>query len=210
MAPKKARKEMNQKHGRRIVNQRLRIWGTLNKAVVQDTSISNTAMTAQFPPINAWRILIGKVEDESSSLANEHALKNIETLVMMKDLARESIARAKGLASAAEYDGVEVVDEEICRQILNVAFPSVYIELCLLKTSVFGLGIHSLSLGNVEGLKKQRDISDGHALAVGFRTRSGQRGRSGGRNNGVYGRHDGRGRQHQQQPLSPPKYYSQQ
>lgn len=75
MASKKARTEVNQKYGRRIVDQCLSIWGTLNKAVVQDTSISSTVMTAKFPPSKAWQILTSMVEDENSSLANEHANK---------------------------------------------------------------------------------------------------------------------------------------
>lgn len=41
---------------------------------------------------------------------------------MMEESVREYIARAKDF------------DEEICRQILTVAFPSAYTELCFLKT----------------------------------------------------------------------------
>lgn len=59
------------------------------------------------------------VEDENSSYAKDNAEKDIESVTMIVgESAREYLARAKGLASAAKYHEVEVADKEICRCIL--------------------------------------------------------------------------------------------
>lgn len=75
-------------------------------------------MTAKSPS-EAWQVLASVVEDENSSLAKEHAKKNFEILAMMGESAREYVARAKGLASAVKYRGVDVTDEEVYQRILT-------------------------------------------------------------------------------------------
>ena len=92
--------------------------------------------------------------------------------------AREYAARAKGLAKAVEYQGVDVAEEKVCRGILNSLPSSMHFvrEVFALKYD-FSLVELNQALVNVEALHKQRDGAKRHALAAGFtRNQGGRRG----------------------------------
>ena len=117
---------------------------------------------------------------------------------------KEYIARAESLALNVQHHDVEVTDQEISRRALN-CLPSPYAPEKInfdLKTD-FSLAELEGGLVRVEELNRSLDGTDGnHALAAGFKARSG--GRSGGRgghNGGGRGKRDGKGRpQNQRQP----------
>ena len=122
---------------------------------------------------------------------------------------KEYIARAKSLALNVQYHDVEVTDQDISRRVLNGLPPSYAPEKrnFALKTD-FSLAELEGGLVRVEELNRSSDGTDGnHAMAAGFKARSG--GRSGGRgghNGSGRGKRDGKGRppnqrqpQHQQQ-----------
>ena len=145
------------------------------------------------------------VEDESSDRARELTKKQFEELSMNNDESmKEYIARAKSLALNVKYHDVEVIDLEISRRVLNGLPPSCAPERrnFALKTD-FSLAELEGGLVRVEELKRSPDGTDGnHALAAGFKARSG--GRSGGRgghNGGGRGKHDGKGRPPNQRHL---------
>ena len=110
---------------------------------------------------------------------------------------KEYITRAKSLAFNVQYHDIEVREQEISRQVLN-GLPSSYApekRNVALKTD-FSLAELEGGLVRVEELNKSSDGTDGsHALAAGFKARSG--GRSGGRgghNGSGRGKLDGKGR----------------
>ena len=117
---------------------------------------------------------------------------------------KEYIARAKSLALNVQYHDVEVTDQEISCRVLNDLSPPYAPEKrnFPLKTD-FSLAELEGGLVRVEELNRSSDGTDGnHALAAGFKARSG--GRSGGRgghNGGGRGKRDGNGRPpNQRQP----------
>ena len=121
---------------------------------------------------------------------------------------KEYIARAKSLALNVQYHDVEVTDQEISRKVLNGLRPPYAPEKrkFALKTD-FSLAELEGDLVRVEELNRSSDRTDGnHALAAGFKARSG--GRSGGRgvhNGGGRGKRDGKGRPpNQRQPQHQP------
>ena len=138
------------------------------------------------------------VEGDSSERANEQAKKNFEGLSMDDaETMKEYIARAKSLALNVQYHDIEVSEQEISRRVLNGLPPSYAPEkrMFALKTD-FTLAELEGGLVRVEELNRSSDGTDGsHALAAGFKARSG--GRSGGRgghNGGERSKRDGKGR----------------
>ena len=199
----KSRRELEIKYGRQIVAQSLTVWNGLTKAVKKDKSVTEIVVRAKAPS-EAWKILKSMVEDDSSEKAKEQAKKNFEGLSMdSAESMKEYIARAKSLALNVQYHDVEVTDQEISRRVLNGLPPPYAPEKrnFALKPD-FSLAKLEGGLVRVEELNRSSDGTDGnHALAAGFKARSG--GRSGGRgghNGGGRGKRDGKGQpQHQQQ-----------
>ena len=117
---------------------------------------------------------------------------------------KEYIARAKSLALNVKYHDIEVSEQEISRRVLN-DLPSSYApekRKFALKTD-FSLYKLEGGLVRVEALNRKSDGTDGsHALAAGFKARSGERSRGrGGHNGGGRGKRDGEGRPpNQRQP----------
>ena len=133
---------------------------------------------------------------------------------------KEYIARAKSLALNVQYHDVEVTDQEISRRVLNGLPPPYAPEKrnFALKAD-FSLAELEGGLVRVEELNRNSDRTDGnHALAAGFKARSGGRSRGrGGHNGGGRGKRDGKGRppnqrqsQHQQQQPQQQQYQPQQ
>ena len=150
------------------------------------------------------------VEDDNSDRAREMAKKQFEELSMNDDESlKEYIARAKSLALNVTYHDIEVTEQEISRRVLNGLPPSYAPEKrnFALKTDSSLADLEG-GLVCVEGLNRSSDGTDGsHALATGFKARSG--GRSGGRgghNGGGRGKRDGKGRPpNQRQPQHQPR-----
>ena len=155
------------------------------------------------------------VEDDSSERAKEQAEKNFEGLSMDDaESLKEYIARAKSLALNVKYEGIEVSEQEISRRVLNGSPPSYAPEKrnLALKTD-FSLAELVGGLVRVEELNRSSDGADGsHALAAGFKARTGRR--SGGReghNGGGRGKRDGKGRPlNQRQPKHQPRHQREQ
>ena len=166
-------------------------------------------------PSEAWKILKSVVEDDNSNRAKEQAKKNVEALSMDDaESIKEYIARAKSLALNIKYHDIEVTDLEISRRLLNGLPPSYAPEKrnFALKTD-FSLAALEGGLVRVEELNRSSDGTDGnHALAAGFKAKSG--GRSGGRgghNGGGRGKRDGKGRPpNQRQPQHQPRHQREQ
>ena len=138
------------------------------------------------------------VEDDNSDRAKEQAKKNFEGLSMdSAGSMKEYIARAKSKALNVQYHDVEVADQEISRRVLDGLPPPYAPEKrnFALETD-FSLAELEGGLVRVEELNRSSDGTDGnHALAAGFKARSG--GRSGGRggyHGGGRGKRDGKGR----------------
>ena len=205
----KSRRELEIEYGRQIVAQSLTVWNGLTKAVEKDRSTADIVVRAKAPS-EAWKIHKSIVEDDSSDRAKEQVKKNFEGLSMdSAESMKEYIASAKSLALNVQYYDVEVTDQEISRRVLNGLPPSYALEKrnFALKTD-FSLADLEGGLVRLEELNRSSDGTDGnHALAAGFKARSG--GRSGGRgghNGSGRGKRDGKGRppnqrqpQHQQQ-----------
>ena len=159
------------------------------------------------------------VEDANSDRARELAKKQFEELSMNDaESMKENIARAKSLALNVKYHHIAVPEQEISRRVLNGLPPSYAPEKInvALKT-YFSLAELVGDLVRVEELKRSSDGTDGsHALAAGFKARSG--GWSGGRghhNGGRRGQRGGRGhplnqRQPQHQPQHQPRHQREQ
>ena len=120
---------------------------------------------------------------------------------------KKYIARAKSLALNAKYNDIEVTEQEISCRVLN-GLPPAYAP----KKRNFALKT-DFSLSDLEGdLVRMKELSESlggtdgtHALAAGFKARSGgqsgRSGRRGGRNGRGLGKRDGRGRPpNQRQP----------
>ena len=191
--------------------QSLTVWNGLTKAVEKDKSIADIVVRAKAPS-EAWKILKSMIEDDSSDRGKEQAKKNFEGLSMdSAESMKEYIARAKSLALTVQYHDVEVTDQEIIRRVLNGLPPPYAPEKrnFALKT-YFSLAELEGGLVCVEELNRSSDGTDGnHALAAGFKARSGGwSGGRGGHNGGGRGKRDGKGRlpnqrqpqQQQQQP----------
>lgn len=164
----KSRHELNREYGKRIVDQSLRVWSTLNKGVKRDTSMSSVVMRERSPSV-AWQVLNSLVKVETSNLSKDSAKKNFESLGMIVgESAREYVARVKGLASEVRYDSVEAT-EEIYHRILTGLFPMLHFvrEGFALRIGYTLLDLEQ-ALINVE-LQKQPDGTDGHALTIGFK-----------------------------------------
>ena len=175
-----------------------------NKSCLKNKSVAENVVRAKAPS-EAWKILKSMVEDDNSDRAKEQAKKNFEGLSMdSAESMKKYIARAKSLALNVQYHDVEVTDREISRRVLNGLPPPYAPEKrnFALKTD-FSLAELEGGLVLVEELNRSSDGTDGnHALAAGFKARSG--GRSGGRgghNGGGRGKRDGKGRPpNQRQP----------
>ena len=155
------------------------------------------------------------VEDDSGERAKEQAKKNFEGLSMDDaETMEEYIARAKSLALNVQYHDIEASEQETSRRVLNGLPPSCAPEkrVFALKTD-FTLVELEGGLVRVEELNRSSDGTDGsHALAAGFKARSG--GRSGGRgghNGSGRGKRDGKGRPpNQRQPQHQPRHQREQ
>ena len=186
----------------------------LTKAVEKDKSVAEIVVRAKAPS-EAWKILKSMVEDDNSDRAKEQAKKNFEGLSMdSAESMKEYIARAKSPALNVQYHDVEVTDQEISRRVLNGLPPPYAPEKrnFALKTD-FSLAELEGGLVRVEELDRSSEGTDGnHALAAGFKARSG--GRSGGRgghNGGGRGKRDGKGRPpNQRQPQHQPRHQREQ
>ena len=127
---------------------------------------------------------------------------------------KEYIARAKSLALNVQYHDIEVSEQEISRRVLNGLPPSYAPEKrnFALKTD-FTLAELEGGLVCVEELNRSSDGTDGsHALAAGFKARSGgRRGGRGDHNGGERAKRDGKGRPpNQQQPQHQPRHQREQ
>lgn len=72
----------------------------------------------------AWLILNNIVEDENRDIVNDNVMHNFQSLALMVgESAREYIAKAKGLGSTVQHNGVEVPDENISTYYFKV-FPN--------------------------------------------------------------------------------------
>ena len=144
------------------------------------------------------------VEDDNSDRARELAKKQFEELSMNDDESmKEHIAR-----------DIQVTDQEISRRFLNDLPPSYAPEKrnFALKTD-FSLAELEGSLVRVEELNRSSDGTDGsHALAAGFKDKSGGRSEGhGGHNGGGRGKRDGKGRPpNQRQPQHRPRHQREQ
>ena len=141
-------------------------------------------------PSEAWNILKSMVEDDSSERAREQDKKQFEELSMDDaESKKDYIARAKSRALNVQYHDIEMSEQEISRRVLNGLSPSYAPEkrILALRTDC-SLAELVGGLVRVEELNRSSDgTDDSHALAAGFKARSG--GRSGGR-----GSHNGVGR----------------
>ena len=214
MTPKKSRSELEGEYGRRDVERSLVVWSALTKAVEKDKTIADIVVGAKASS-EAWEILNSMVEDDNSDRAREMAKKQFEELSMNDDDSmKEYIARAKSLALSLKYHNVEVTDQEIGRRVLNSPPPSYAPEKRNFASKTdFSLAELEGGLVRVEELNRSSDGTDGsHALAAGFKPRSG--GRSGGRggpNGGGRGKRDGKGRPpNQRQPQHQPRHQQEQ
>ena len=214
MTSNKSRSELEIEYGRRDVEESLVVWSALTKAVENDKTIADIAIGAKAPS-EAWKILNSMVEDESGDRARELAKKQFEELSMndAKSM-KEYIARAKSLALNVKYHDIKVTGQEISRLVLNGLPPSYAPEKrnFALKTD-FSLAELVGGLVRVEELNRSSNGTDGsHALAAGFKARSG--GRSGGRgghNGGARGKRDGKGHPpNQRQPQHQPRHQREQ
>ena len=181
MTRDKSRRQLEREYDRHIVAQSLTVWNGLTKAVEKDESIADIVVRAKAPS-EAWKILKSMVEDESSDRARELVKKQFEELSMDDaESIKEYIARAKSLALNVQFHDIEVSEQEISRRVLNGLPPSYAPEKrnFAFKTD-FPLAELEGGLVCVEELNRSLDGTDGsHALAAGFKVRSG--GRSGGR-----------------------------
>ena len=190
--------------------QSLTVWNGLTKAVEKDNSVADIMVRAKAPS-EAWKILKSMVKDDNSDRAKEQPKKNFEGLSMdSAESMKEYIACAKSLALNVQYHDVEVTDQEISRRILNGSPPPYAPEKrnFALKTD-FSTAELEGSLIRVEELNGSSAGTDGnHALAAGFKARSGGRsGGCGGHNGGGRGKRDGKGRPpNRQQPKHQPRH----
>ena len=214
MTSKKSRSELEGEYGRRDVERSLVVWGALTNAVEKNKTIADIVVGAKAPS-EAWKILNSKVEDYNSDRAREMAKKQFEELSMNDDESmKEYIARVKSLALNIKYHNVEITDQEISHRVLNGLPPSYTPEKInfALKTD-FSLAELEGGLVRVEELNRSSDGTDGnHALAAGFKARSGgwSEGR-GGHNGGGRGKRDGKGRPlNQGQPQHQPRHQQEQ
>ena len=214
MTSKKSRSELEREYGRRDVEQSLVVWSALTKAVENDKTIADIAVGAKAPS-EAWKILNSMVEDDNSDRARELAKKQFEELSMNDDeTMKEYIARAKSLALNVRYHDIGVSEQEISRRVLNGLPPSYAPEKrkFALKTD-FTLAELEGGLVRVEELNRCSDGTDGsHALAAGFKARSGGQSRERGRHNGGgRGKRDGKDRPpNQRQPQHRPRHQREQ
>ena len=214
MTSKKSRSELEREYGRRDVEQSLVVWSALTKAVEKDKTITDIIVGVKAPS-EAWKILNSMVEDDNSDRARELAKKQFEELSMNDDeTMKEYIARAKSLALNVQYHDIGVSEQEISRRVLN-GLPLSYApekRNFALKTD-FTLAELEGGLIRVEELNKSSDWTDGsHALAAGFKARSGGQSRGRGRHNG-----GGRGKRYgkdrppnQRQPQHQPRHQREQ
>ena len=187
--------------------QSLTVWNGSTKAVENDKTTADIVIGAKAPS-SAWKILKSMIEDNSSDRAREQAKKNFEGLSLDgAQSTKEYVARAKSLTLNVQYHDIEVTEQEIGHRVLN-GLPLSYApekRNFALRTD-FSLAELEDGLVRVEELNKSSDGTDGsHALAAGFKARSGgQSGQSGGhesRNGGRRGKRDGKGRPPNQRQL---------
>ena len=199
------------------MEQLLVVWSALTKVVEKDKTIADIVVGAKAPS-EAWKILNSMVEDDNSK---ELAKKQFEELSMNDDESmKEYIARAKSLALNVKCHDVEIIDQEISRRVLN-GLPLWYApeKRNFASRTHFCLAELEGGLVRVEELNRSPDGTDAnHALAAGFKARSGWRsGGPGGHNGGGRGKRDGKGRppnqrqsrhqlrhQREQQPVNQP------
>ena len=180
------------------MEQSLVVWSAITKAVGKDKTVADIVVGAKAPS-EAWKILNSMVEDDNNSdRARELTKKDFEGLSMDNaETMQEYISRAKSLALNVQYHDIEVSEQEISRRVLNGLPPSYAPEKrnFALKTD-FTLAELEGGRVRVEELNRSLDGTDGsHALAAGFKARSGARnGGRGGHNGGGHGKRDGKGR----------------
>ena len=196
-----SRRELEREYGRQIVAQSLTVYNGLTKAVDKDKTIADIVVRAKAPSK-------AMDEDDSSEWAKEQAKKKIQGLSMDDaETMKEYIARA-------EYHDIELSEQEISRRVLNGLPPSYAPEKRNFALKIyFTLAELEGGLVRVEELNKSSDGTDGsHALAAGFKARSGGRsGGRGGQNSGGHGKRDGKGRPpNQRQPQHQPRHQREQ
>ena len=206
MTSKKSRSELEEDYGRREVERPTVVWSALTKAVEKDKTIADIVVGAKAPS-EAWKVLNSMVEDDNSDRTRELVKKQFEELSMNDDESmKKYIAHAKSRALNVKYHDIEVTDQEISHRVLNGLPPSYAPEKrnFALKTD-FSLAELEGGLVRVEELNRSSDGTDGnHALAAGFKARSGGRG---GHNGGGRGKRDGKGRPpNQRQPQHQPRH----
>ena len=200
MAANKSRTELEMGYGRRDVEQSLVVWSALTRAVENNKTIADIVVGAKALS-EAWKILKSNVDDDITERTKEKAKKSFEELSMENaESMKEYVARVKFLALTVKYHGVEVTEQEISSRVLNSPPPAYASEKrnFALKTYL-SLGDLEDGLVRVEELTRSLGGTDGsHALAAGFKARSGgQSGRCGGRggrNGDRRGKRDGKGR----------------
>ena len=214
MTGDKSRRELEIEYGTQIVAHSLTVWNGLTKVVEKGKSVADIVVRVKAPS-EAWKILKSMVEDDNSNRAKEQAKKNFEALSMDNaESMKEYIARTKSLALNIKYHDIEVTDQEISRRLLNAPPPSYAPEKrnFALRTD-FSLAELEGGLVRVEELNRSSDGTDGnHALAAGFKARSGGwSGGRGGHNGGGRGKRDGKGRPpNQRQPQHQPRHQREQ
>ena len=216
MTSKKSRTELEREYVRRDVKQSLVVWNALTKVVEKDKTIADIVIGAKAPS-EVWKILNSMMveDDNNSDRGRELAKKKIVKLSMNDDESmKEYIARAKSLALNVKYHDIEVTEQEISRRVLN-GLPPPYAPKkrnFALKTD-FTLAELEGGLVRREELNSSSDGTDGsHALAAGFKARSGGRsGGCGGHSGGGRGKRDGKGRPpNQRQPQHQPRHQREQ
>ena len=172
-----SRTELEREHVRQIVAQLLTVWNGLTKAVEKYKTIANIVVGAKAPS-EAWKILKSMVEGDRSEWTKEQAKNNFEGLSMDDaESMKEYIARANSLALNVQNHVIGVSEQEISHRVFNGLPPSYSPEKrkFALKTD-FSLAKLAGGVVRVEELNRSLDGTDGsHALAAGFKDRSGGR-----------------------------------
>ena len=132
----------------------------------------------------------------------------------IQGLSMDDAETMKEYIARAEYHDIELSEQEISRRVLNGLPPSYAPEKRNFALKIyFTLAELEGGLVRVEELNKSSDGTDGsHALAAGFKARSGGRsGGRGGQNSGGHGKRDGKGRPpNQRQPQHQPRHQREQ
>lgn len=101
VTPQKSRNELFEQYRSDMVDKSLTVWNALNEAIDRDSTTSPMVMRVKSPS-TAW-VLLKKMEEGDDS----------DTGV------REYITRAKGLAAAVRYHGVDLPDKQLGNRTLR-------------------------------------------------------------------------------------------